>query len=97
MRGLIPCCGQDGYRSQVPQQDAYHTYLGYKKLFKNIDIMFKVNKVQILKSFGNLVVESSVFVFIPAYRYLRPNVHVRAHYTFIDLRNILIGRGDQLK
>ena len=53
--------------------------------------MFKVmivNKVQILKSIGNLVVESSVFVFIPAYRYLRPNVHVRAHYTFIDLRNI---------
>ncbi len=32
MRGLVPCCGQDGYRAQVPQHpiDSYryiaHTY-----------------------------------------------------------------------
>ena len=27
--GLVPCCGQDGYQDQVPQQpiDTYHTYM----------------------------------------------------------------------
>ena len=29
MHGLVPCCGQDGYRAQVPQQpkESYNIYL----------------------------------------------------------------------
>ena len=33
VRGLVPCCGQDGYRAQVPQHtDTYHISIHLTKL-----------------------------------------------------------------
>ena len=44
----------------------------------------RISSKKNLDSFGNLIVESSVFVFMPAYRYFRPGVHVREHSTNIS-------------
>ena len=54
MRGLVHCCGQDGYQDQVPQHpiDSYryisHTYNG---LFQIVDIFNIKQQIKLLNGY----------------------------------------------